>query len=202
MKLQLCIVALLLCFAFSEGKKVGDQNCVLCEFVVKSIEDFLSDNATEAEVIKVVTNICSILPKSIRSQCKQFIQQEGQAIIELLIAQESPESLCTQIGLCSSKRAPRVKDSTLCSYCKLFVQMIEGYLAQNDTKQEIIDTLEGYCQLFGPLEGQCDAFVEEYVPAIIDYLVHDQDASTVCTQELHLCDSKVTVRNHKKFARI
>ena len=49
-------------------------------------------------------NVCNILPSSIKSECDDFIEEYTPEIIKLLEEKLQPESLCKQIGLCSSKK--------------------------------------------------------------------------------------------------
>jgi saposin len=79
--------------------------------------------------------------------------------------------------------------ATYCSLCQFAVQYIDGYLQQNYTQAQIIKQLEVVCALAPePFADQCDAFVEQYVPVLIDYIVKYEDPSTACTQ-LRFCGS-------------
>ena len=48
-------------------------------------------------------NVCDILPSSIKFECDDFIEEYTPQIIKLLEEKLQPESLCKQIGLCSSE---------------------------------------------------------------------------------------------------
>jgi len=189
----------------NKNKKVNDANCVLCEFVMKYIEDQISDNATESEIISVVQKICIFLPGSIRTQCEQFIQQEGQAIIELILQNESPDVICTQIGVCSSKVLRRIKDDNLCPICQLIVSIVDNFLSQNSTIGFIEDQLKQFpCELLpGQLEKQCDDFIDLYVPQLINWILKNEDSQTFCTQ-VGLCGGRHRMKmeggyHHKKM---
>ena len=49
-------------------------------------------------------NVCNILPSSIKSECDDFIEEYTPQIIKLLEEKLQPESLCKQIGLCSTEK--------------------------------------------------------------------------------------------------
>ena len=53
-------------------------------------------------------NVCNILPSSIKSECDDFIEEYTPQIIQLLEEKLQPESLCKQIGLCSSVKVDKV----------------------------------------------------------------------------------------------
>ena len=52
-------------------------------------------------------NVCNILPSSIKSECDDFIEEYTPQIIKLLEEKLQPESLCKQIGLCSSVKVSK-----------------------------------------------------------------------------------------------
>jgi len=165
-----------------------DTECALCEFIIKTVEGIIGDNATEQEIVNAVTHVCDILPRTIRPQCQQFIQQNGQALIEILIEQEPPHTACTQLGFCTSKKIridPKPEDNSLCPICQMFVTLTESYLAQNSTIQEFERYLHQFpCSFFfdGDLEKQCEAFVDQYVPQLIDWVEKNETPNVFCTQ--------------------
>eukprot|EP00052_Salpingoeca_macrocollata_P033613 m.8978 g.8978 ORF g.8978 m.8978 type:complete len:171 (+) comp5345_c0_seq1:2-514(+) len=76
--------------------------CSLCTWVMKELEGELSKNSTEAEIEKAVEEVCKILPSSIRPECDNLIQEYGPQIIALLLKDEPPATICSQLGLCSA----------------------------------------------------------------------------------------------------
>ena len=73
-------------------------------------------------------NVCNILPSSIKSECDDFIQEYTPEIIKLLEEKLQPESLCKQIGLCSSVKVNKSLfnafdvNITFNKNCKSYVQ--------------------------------------------------------------------------------
>ena len=65
----------------------------------------------QADVIHAVEKVCSVLPSSLSAQCRDLIEAYGQAIIELLVQQADPKTVCTVLGLC--KDASRAYIRTL-----------------------------------------------------------------------------------------
>ncbi|KAM6956206.1 prosaposin [Aplochiton taeniatus] len=74
--------------------------CAICEFVMKEVESMLEDESTEEDVIHAVEKVCIVLPASLSVQCKDLVEAYGQAIIELLVQQADPKTICTVLGLC------------------------------------------------------------------------------------------------------
>lgn len=51
-------------------------------------------------MIATVEKVCSVLPKTLSAQCKDLIETYGQAIIDLLVQEADPKSVCMLLGLC------------------------------------------------------------------------------------------------------
>ena len=67
----------------------------------------------QEEVIHKVEKVCNLLPSSLSAQCKDLIEAYGEAIIELLVQQADPKTVCTVLGLCkdASRAYIRKEDS-------------------------------------------------------------------------------------------
>lgn len=52
-------------------------------------------------MIKAVESVCTVLPSTLANQCKDLISTYGQAIIELLVQQADPKTVCTFLALCN-----------------------------------------------------------------------------------------------------
>lgn len=55
----------------------------------------------QEEVIKAVESICTYLPTTLSAQCKDLIETYGEAIIDLLVQQTDPKTVCTLLALCN-----------------------------------------------------------------------------------------------------
>lgn len=58
----------------------------------------------QEEVIQAVEKVCTYLPSTLSGQCKDLIETYGQAIIELLVQQADPKTVCTVLALCNDAR--------------------------------------------------------------------------------------------------
>lgn len=45
--------------------------------------------------------VCTLLPSSLSGQCKDLIETYGQAIIDLLVQEADPKTVCTVLALCN-----------------------------------------------------------------------------------------------------
>lgn len=55
-------------------------------------------------MIQAVEKVCTFLPDSLKGQCKDLIETYGQAIIELLVQQADPKTVCTVLALCNDAK--------------------------------------------------------------------------------------------------
>jgi len=83
-------------------KKVSQgADCSICIFAVGQVEDYIASNATESEILDALNQACSLLG-SFQAQCKSIVSNIPAYIAQLEKA-EDPTTICTQVGLCTSK---------------------------------------------------------------------------------------------------
>ncbi|XP_028915571.1 prosaposin isoform X1 [Ornithorhynchus anatinus] len=176
----------------NEAQVKSGPTCELCEYVIKEITKLLEDNKTEENVIHAVEKVCSILPKSMTQECQDLVEAYGKSIVELLLEEASPQLVCSMLGLCAGRRpaqtvhlaelkAEKPKIRGFCDVCKKLVGYLDHNLEQNSTKQEILAGLEKGCSFLpDPYQKQCDEFVDEYEPVLIEILVEMMDPNFVC----------------------
>jgi len=81
----------------------GGQLCGICELAIASIEQYLQQNQTEAQIIAFLENICNALPGGVGSLCTAFVDQYVPLGVQWLVNNEPPQVFCTQVGLCTSQ---------------------------------------------------------------------------------------------------
>ncbi|XP_072533734.1 prosaposin [Salminus brasiliensis] len=163
--------------------------CAICEYVMKELENMIQDQATEEEVMQAVEKVCNILPSTLTAQCKDLIETYGQAIIELLVQEADPKTVCTLLGLCKgASRAfiPVMEKADFeaggfCDVCKMAVRYVDGILEQNATEAQIEEAVRKVCNFLpDEYKTQCDQLVEQYEPLLIQLLLQTLDPDFVC----------------------
>ncbi|PAA81918.1 hypothetical protein BOX15_Mlig034575g1 [Macrostomum lignano] len=188
----------------------ASPQCLTCEFVMREVEQQLSQNATQTEIESALQQVCSLLPQTVRQECDGFVQQYTPIIIQLLVNGLSPQRICTVLGLCTQVQQPvspvRAKlgaTSTACDTCQTVVVYVKSLLKENATEQEIIDTVEKVCNFLPTAERPtCKMFVDQYGPYVIQLLLQDLNPMQVC-QLLGLCTQKklqAAVRKQKQIS--
>ncbi|XP_066536220.1 prosaposin [Hoplias malabaricus] len=173
--------------------------CAICEFVMKELEDMIQDHTTEDEVVQAVEKVCNILPSTLTAQCKDLIETYGQAIIELLVQEADPKTICTLLGLCKGAGRAFIpvlekadfEAGDFCDVCKMAVRYIDGILEQNATEAEIEQAVEKICNFLpDELKTQCDQLVQQYEPLLVQLLLQTLDPDFVC-MKLGACPEAV-----------
>ncbi|XP_041023257.1 aspartic proteinase-like [Juglans microcarpa x Juglans regia] len=99
----------------------------------------------------------------VSQQCKTVVEQYGQSIIDLLVAEANPMKICSQIGLCtfdgshgvsmgiesvvdqsSGKVSHGIRDA-MCPACEMAVVWMQNQLKQNQTQDHILDYVNELC---------------------------------------------------------
>ncbi|XP_031434822.1 prosaposin isoform X2 [Clupea harengus] len=163
--------------------------CAICEFVMKEVEDMLQDHATEEAVMGAIEKVCLVLPKTLSAQCKDLIETYGQAIIDLLVQEADPKTVCALLGLCKDADrllipvmdTVRFEAGGYCDVCKMAVRYVDGILEQNATEAEIEDAVRKVCNFLPEsVRTECDQLVEQYEPMLVQLLLQMLDPDFVC----------------------
>lgn len=56
----------------------------------------------QKKIEETVKSICSVMPSSVKKQCDDFVDQYGDAVIQLLIETLQPNEICPMLKLCSN----------------------------------------------------------------------------------------------------
>ncbi|XP_066362964.1 aspartic proteinase-like [Miscanthus floridulus] len=110
----------------------------------------------------------------ISQECKEVVSQYGEMILELLVAQTSPERVCSQVGLCMFDGAQSVSEGiesvvgkenlgsdVMCSACEMAVVWIENQLRENKTKELILQYANQLCERLPSPSGESTVSCED-----------------------------------------
>ncbi|GIY67635.1 prosaposin [Caerostris extrusa] len=126
--------------------KIGESPfCDLCKEAFNEVEKTLKDPAIKQKLKDSLDQVCNMLPKSFQDDCKNFVNQNVDALIDILEQELAPDSICPALKLCGSKKITkvpkRVKDLE-CDVCKDVVSSLRTKLQDPASKEEI------YCIIF------------------------------------------------------
>jgi uncharacterized Fe-S cluster-containing MiaB family protein len=69
------VLAVIVAFATAAAPKKSndDSNCSMCKFFVNTIESYLANNQTIAQIEQLLNNVCFQLPAEYQSQCVMMV---------------------------------------------------------------------------------------------------------------------------------
>lgn len=81
-------------------------SCPLCLLAVTQIYNAVKDNKTEGNIEAELDKLCNHLPKSLVDQCKDLVKIYSKELIEMLLADLSPQEICVYLKLCDPEQDP------------------------------------------------------------------------------------------------
>ncbi|KAG8452060.1 hypothetical protein GDO86_004017 [Hymenochirus boettgeri] len=176
--------------------------CTVCELMVTQIEKLLDNNRTRENILHTLEKVCKVIPTEYSQKCEDLIEEYGNAIIELLEQEASPEFICSTLGLCPAmdhlqteliKINPvKAAAGDYCDVCKMLMRHVDQLLEKNATKERIELLLKRVCNFLpDTMKDQCNALVQEYEPLFLELLLQALDPSFICVK-VHLCQGGAT----------
>jgi len=66
------------------------------------------DSLLQGAVIKLLEEICLILPSHFRNQCDAVVGKLSKTVLDAILGYATPETICALIHLCKGQEAPEV----------------------------------------------------------------------------------------------
>lgn len=176
--------------AVSVSSSVGNIECDLCKDLVQQLVNTLQDPQTKQVVKSAMERGCSILPQELSTQCRTFVDENIDGIIQILISSLDPDMVCASLNICPDSRKslkPPPKNDIECDLCKEIVQKVEDQLKDQKTEEAIKEALEKVCSyLPTSMEAKCKTFVDTYTQMLITLFLQEMDPSEICAA-LNIC---------------
>merc|ERR1712002_411882 len=103
MKAALFVFAIL-ALSFADAKPKG-LACDICIDVMTDLDNFLTDDTTQEEVVAFAKELChligTLLGETVEAQCNTMFEENLPAIIDAIVEGNlDPTAVCTTIGAC------------------------------------------------------------------------------------------------------
>lgn len=105
----------------NDGNKYGSVRCDVCDLSIIAIEDYLDSNHTITELEQSLDTICSKTPLS--TLCTSLVNSYLPQIITYLEQKENPQTICNQLGFCSTKPSIHYKYDFCNSLFRLYTKL-------------------------------------------------------------------------------
>lgn len=186
------------------GTKTSDQFnpiCELCLLFIKKLETLLPKNMTEETLMKLMEEVCDLLPESYKDQCDDFVDKYGVEIVEFLLSSAAPHTICALIHVCLFKEqlVPEVLLPSDCESCRTLAVLSRLHHGLNATETETSAFLQSVCVHHPNAIPKCEAFTKIFGSRLQKVLGNQMDAQHVC-ERADLCVASKNVellgKNH------
>ncbi|XP_037833077.1 surfactant protein Bb isoform X6 [Kryptolebias marmoratus] len=164
--------------------------CPLCLLVIKKLESLLPKNMTEETLMKLMEEVCDLIPKSYKDQCDDFVSKYGAEIVEFLLSSAAPHTICTLLHLCLFETQPvaDVAPPSDCESCQTLAALSRMYLGLNATEPQTSAFLQSVCLRHPNAVPKCEAFTRIYGLQLQRLLGNQMNVPHVC-ERADLCVS-------------
>ena len=138
--------------------------CPFCLLAMQEIRDIIDSNSTKQNIENVVGKLCAHLSDKLKGQCLEFVKQYSEEVVEMVLADFTPQEACTFIKLCTDNKPPGTRnliivededfddleddqDTTVsnpqCELCKEIVKIVEQRVINKKSKVSLKFILTG-----------------------------------------------------------
>lgn len=177
--------------------------CMICKKIVKIIQRQLQDNATDEQIINVLTEVCELFPQKDRANCQKVVTDYANQLIQILSQDIDSDTACLLAGLCGNQNLNdylngalineqhRLNGNALCTECELIAHFIQNEIYDYQTEEQIENFIKNHLcdkMSFVITKSNCQAFVDQYGPIIMQTIAQDIfNPDMLCFKELKLC---------------
>lgn len=79
---------------------VADIECLACKRVVQFAVPDISKIKSDEGIIAALDEVCELMPRRDQTVCKDFLEENINELIPLLIEEDDPALVCTLVGAC------------------------------------------------------------------------------------------------------
>ncbi|XP_061672539.1 surfactant protein Bb isoform X2 [Syngnathoides biaculeatus] len=176
----------------SNMKEQLNPACTLCVFIIKKLETLLPQNMTEGALMKLMDEVCDLLPKSYKNECDDFVEKYGVQIVEFLLSSAAPHTICTLLHVCLfgdslASEAPAAPSD--CDSCRTLAALSRLGLATNATKPQTSSFLESVCGRHPNAIPKCEEFTRIYGARLQQFWGKEVHQKDIC-ERADLCTAK------------
>lgn len=145
---------------FLEETAIDDKpTCPFCLMAMQEIKDIAESNSTKQYIESAIGKLCDHLSDKLKGQCTEFVKEYAEEVVEMILADFTPQEACTFIKLCTDgkpkyDRVKIVKDPVVedfdqediddkkddkfglpqCELCKEIVKIVESRVINKKSK--------------------------------------------------------------------
>lgn len=191
-------------------EKKDKPSCPLCLLAISQIYEVIKNNKTEANIQQQLDKLCLHLPGGLVEECTELVKGYTKELIELLLADLTPQEICVYIKLCNTDKNPSSRSEFVtdkngeiltneipnseepeglgyCLVCDLAMKFLEHELGTDKNRERVQNGVHTVCNhIPGSLSGKCNNFVTNHANDVIDLITQNVPPKQVC-KVLRLC---------------
>ncbi|KAM9359957.1 surfactant protein Bb isoform 2-T2 [Symphorus nematophorus] len=162
--------------------------CTLCLLVIKKLENLLPTNKTEDALMKLMGEVCELVPQTYKEECDDFVAKYGTEIVEFLLSSAAPHTICALLHLCwfEEQTVPGVFLPSDCESCRTLAVLSRLHLGPNSTEPQTSSFLQSVCVHHPNAVPKCEAFTRIYGSRLLKVLGNQMDGPHAC-ERADLC---------------
>jgi len=165
-----------------EESTANPVNCLICKRVAKWIMKELEDNKTEVSVVQALDQVCDRIFSAGKSlDCKEFVSRYTHEIIQLIIQEDDPKTVCRLLNVCGA-RVDQTQQESNCNGCiestDTFLKLFP--LVSHPNRSSSAPLLLIYLCESGEVEGDCIQFMENHIETITPILKSNPNSRQIC----------------------
>lgn len=192
-----------------ESPKSIDQSnsiCILCEYVMNILSNYINQNSTEQEIEENLQKICNQIPSVLQNQCREYIDDYTPAIISILISEFNLSTVCQKLNLCLNQMKFDIQhltkaDPTTCGVC----DYISAYVYFARLRHSNEKSLATVCtHLSGEHNLKCQIIVQLFTPYIeqLELGLENNFCKKLTICQVPMIDLKPGITIHSDKAKI
>ncbi|GLH13878.1 Uncharacterized protein GBIM_18364 [Gryllus bimaculatus] len=176
---------------------VNDKpTCPLCLFAVEELVTKLKDNKTEEGIRKALDELCEDLPKSLVGECRTFVENYSEELVDMIVADFTPQEVCSYLKLCDP---PSISSAPVSSVDEIMTNDVQLPIKRLLPQTVVNAELE---QMQSNVEDSTSCVLCEFVLSKIDSALKDKTTEDEIKHVVHdVCNwmPKTVVAECNKF---
>ncbi|XP_011501216.1 PREDICTED: uncharacterized protein LOC105364885 [Ceratosolen solmsi marchali] len=191
-------------------------NCPICLFGVTQLYNVIKNNKTETSIENALDKLCIHLPKSLIEQCEGFVKLYSKQLIEMIIADFTPQEVCVYLQLCDAEKNVGLTSTSFpldkageimtneipnyplhtkqtaimkieCDLCEFMTERIKDMINSHKSKEKIGNMFNVVCNnLPTHILQKCNHFIEKYADIVLELVAKKISTKRICTS-INLC---------------
>jgi len=146
----------------------SNSTCILCEYVMKILSNYIHQQSTEEEIEANLQKICNQIPSVLQNQCRDYIDNYSPAIISILLNEFNLSTVCHKLNLCINQMKFDINhlikaDTTTCGICD-YVSTYVYFARQRNSNEKALATV--CTHLYDEQNLKCQMIVQLFTPYI------------------------------------